>query len=79
MSIVKLLSRSQLKIYWNNTDLMHMEDGEDSEPLMYDSIEVKFVWKLIYIKYSIRTKNGHLKPEVDLKRALAALAITIQT
>ena len=63
-----------LKINWNKTELMHVGDGEDPQPLIYDGIEVKFVPKFKYLG-SILTKTGDLKPEVDRRRALATSAM----
>ena len=63
-----------LKINWDKTELMHVGDGEDPQPLIYDGIEVKFVPKFKYLG-SILTKTGDLKPEVDRRRALATSAM----
>ena len=67
-------SKLGLKINWDKTELMHIGDGEDPEPLVYDNIEVKFVPKFKYLG-SILTKNGDLKPEVNRRRALTASAM----
>ena len=63
-----------LKVNWEKTELMFIGEGQDPAPLVYDGLEVKFVYKFKYLG-SLLTKDGNLKPEIDRRRALAAAAM----
>ena len=63
-----------LVINWDKTELMHVGDGPDPQPLLYDGTEVKFVPKFKYLG-SIITNTGDLRPEIDRRRALATSAM----
>nr|XP_061787952.1 uncharacterized protein LOC133577874 [Nerophis lumbriciformis]XP_061787953.1 uncharacterized protein LOC133577874 [Nerophis lumbriciformis] len=60
-----------LKISWSKTELMHIGDGPDPPPFLFEDTPVHFVPTFRYLGSTV-TNTGDLKREVDRRRALAA-------
>ena len=60
-----------LKINWPKTELMHVGDGTDPPPLLFDGTPVHFTPTFTYLG-TIVTNTGDLKTEIDRRRAFAA-------
>ncbi|CAH1242627.1 Hypp6909 [Branchiostoma lanceolatum] len=63
-----------LSINWGKTELMHIGEGPDPEPLVFNSCTVNFVPSFKYLG-SIISKTGDIKPEVNQRRAQAAAVL----
>ncbi|XP_035696641.1 uncharacterized protein LOC118430043 [Branchiostoma floridae] len=63
-----------LSINWSKTELMHIGDGPDPEPLIFNQCIVNFVSSFKYLG-SIISKTGDLKPEVNQRRAQASAVL----
>ncbi|CAH1233196.1 Hypp638 [Branchiostoma lanceolatum] len=60
-----------LSINWSKTELMHIGEGPDPEPLIFNLCTVNFVSSFKYLGSTI-TKTGDVKPEINQRRAQAS-------
>ncbi|CAH1233298.1 Hypp676 [Branchiostoma lanceolatum] len=63
-----------LSINWGKTELMHIGEGPDPEPLVFNSCTGNFVPSFKYLG-SIISKTGDIKPEVNQRRAQASAVL----
>ncbi|KAI8518875.1 hypothetical protein Bbelb_021320 [Branchiostoma belcheri] len=63
-----------LSINWGKTELMHIGEGSDPPPLVFNSCTVNFVPTFKYLG-SIISKTGDLKPEINQRRAQASAVL----